>query len=332
MDCSIGSGRDSGVSRTARQGATAATAASKLVAELLQRCEFPSAQPGVVQHLNCAVSGGADSTALLVLAVATGAQVTAHHVDHALRAGSDQEASLVAEVSERLGAKFVSLKAVVEPGGDLEARARAARREVLPADALYGHTADDQAETLMIRLMRGTGPAGLAGMRSLQHPLLGLRRSETELLCAELGVQPFSDPSNTDPRFVRNRVRHEVLPLLNTVSARDVTPLLCRLADLCAEQADLISTLAQTQDPTDAKQLAALPPPLAAEVLRLWWIRATGIGYPPDAAAIDRILCVAAGESVSCQVSSGWSVLRSGGRLSLQQVTTSRTATVEAHE
>jgi tRNA(Ile)-lysidine synthase len=320
------------VSRPAPQSEIGATTANKLVAALLQRCEFPSAQLGVTQHLNCAVSGGPDSTALLVLAVATGAQVTAHHVDHALRAGSDQEALFVAELSEGLGAEFVSLKAAVEPGGDLEARARSARREVLPADALYGHTADDQAETLMIRLMRGTGPAGLAGMRSQQHPLLGLRRSETERLCAELGVQPFCDPSNTDPRFVRNRVRHEVLPLLNSVSARDVTPLLCRLADLCAEQADLISTLAQTQDPTDAKQLAALPSPLAAEVVRLWWIRATGIGYPPDAAAIDRILCVAAGDSVSCQVSSGWSVMRSGGRLSLQQVTMSRTATVEAHE
>ena len=303
-----------------------------LVAELLKRCAFPVEQPGSSQQLNCAVSGGPDSTALLILAVATGAQVTALHVDHGLREGSQEEAQIVAELAERVGAKFLSLTAVIHQGGDLEARARAARREVLPTDALFGHTADDQAETLLIRLMRGTGPAGLAGMSSQQHPLLGLRRADTELLCAQLGIEPFLDPSNTDPRFVRNRVRHEVLPLLNQVSARDVTPLLCRLAELCADQADLIAALAEPEDPTDAKGLSGLPPAVAAQVIRLWWERTTAIGYPPDAAAIDRILSVASGQSVSCQVGSGWSVMRTAGRLSLQQAARSGTATVQEHE
>ena len=294
-----------------------------LVAELLKRCVFPAEQSGTSRQLNCAVSGGPDSTALLILAVASGAQVTALHVDHGLREGSQEEAQIVAALAEGVGAQFVSLTAVIHQGADLEARARTARHEVLPADALFGHTADDQAETLLIRLMRGTGPAGLAGMSSQQHPLLGLRRADTELLCAQLGIAPFLDPSNNDPRFVRNRVRHEVVPLLNQVSARDVTPLLCRLAELCADQADLIAALAEAEDPTDAKGLSGLPPALAAQVVRMWWVRTTGIVYPPDAAAIDRILSVASGQSVSCQVGSGWSVMRTAGRLSLQQAVAS---------
>ncbi|MEI7886359.1 MAG: tRNA lysidine(34) synthetase TilS [Actinomycetes bacterium] len=307
-------------------------ATDPLVIALLKRCAFPEVPREGVQQLNCAVSGGADSTALLVLAVATGAHVTALHVDHGLREGSNNESQLVAELARSLGAEFVSLMAVVQPGGDLEARARAARLAALPEGALFGHTSDDQAETLLIRLMRGTGPAGLAGMRSEFHPLLGLRRSETESLCVRFGLQPFSDPSNNDPRFVRNRVRHEALPLLSQISDRDVTPLLCRLAELCAEQADLISALARSEDPCDAKVLASLPSALAAEVIRLWWSRSTGIVYPPDAAAIARILSVARGDSVSCEVGSGWRVMRTAGRLSLQHAAASETATVAADD
>ncbi len=322
MDCTVEASRDGRVSQAAEQ----------LVTDLLQRCVFPTPQSGVPQHLTCAVSGGPDSTALLVLARASSAKVTAVHIDHGLREGSCDEAQMVAELAATYGAAFVSLSAVIDPGSDLEARARAARHGVLPPDTLFGHTADDQAETLMIRMMRGTGPTGLAGMRSPQHPLLGLRRAETELLCTTLGIRPFLDPSNTDPRFVRNRVRHEVLPLLNQVSQRDVTPLLCRLADLSAEQADLIAALAATEDATDAQRLCALPAALAAEVIRLWWLSSTDIGYPPNAASTARILAVASGDAVSCQVGSGWSVRRSGGRLSLQCAAQQETATVEAHE
>ncbi|MEX0768236.1 MAG: tRNA lysidine(34) synthetase TilS [Microthrixaceae bacterium] len=303
-----------------------------LIADLLKRCVFPDSQLGTQQHLTCAVSGGPDSTALLVLATASSAKVTAVHVDHGLREGSVHEAQIVADLAATFGAEFVSLSAVIEQGPDLEARARAARHGVLPPDTLFGHTADDQAETLIIRLIRGTGPAGLAGMRSPQHPLLDLRRSDTELLCRTLGLRPFQDPSNTDPRFVRNRVRHEVLPLLNQVSERDVTPLLCRLADLCAEQADLITDLAAAEDATDAQRLSALPGAVASEVIRLWWLTTTGIAYPPNAGAITRILAVASGQAVSCQVGNGWSVRRSAGRLSLQCASQQETSTVEAHE
>jgi len=297
-----------------------------VVVDLLHRCRFPgalSSTPGsATQRTICAVSGGADSSALLVLAVAAGFDVTAIHVDHGLRSGSAAEADLVARLADELGAGSLSLTSVVEPGPDLESRARAARHAALPEDALFGHTADDQAETVLLRLLRGTGPAGLAAMRPDRHPLLALRRHETLGLCAHLGIEVFQDPSNDDPQFRRNRVRHELVPLIDSIAGRDVTPLLCRLAELSAHQADLIAELASIEDATDASRVAQLPPPVAAEVIRQWWSRDTGMAYPPDAAAMMRILDVAAGRAVGCEVGSGWSIRRSGGRLSLRRTGT----------
>ena len=286
-----------------------------VVAALLHRCTFPADSgdgPLVV-----AVSGGADSVALLALAVATGRPTTAVHVDHGLRPGSAAEAGPVADLCAAWGAQFQAQAVQVPDGPALEARARAARHAVLPSDALLGHTADDQAETVLLRLLRGTGPSGLAAMRPDRHPLLRLRRSDTEALCAHLGLTPFEDPSNRDPRFTRNRVRHEVLPLLADVAGRDPVPLLARLAALAAEQADVLDEVALLVDPTDAPALASLPPALAAAAVRAWWRTTTGSAHPPDAAALTRVLAVADGSSAGCDVVAGWSVRRTGGRLRL---------------
>lgn len=287
--------------------------AGELLARLLARCRFP--EPGAT--VTCAVSGGADSSALLVLAVAAGLEVTAVHVDHGLREGSAAEADLVGALAERFGAAFRAERVEVGDGADLEARARAARRAVLGPDALYGHTADDQAETVLLRLLRGTGPSGLAAMRPDTHPLLGLRRRDTEAVCATLGVEVVSDPSNTDPRFVRNRIRREVLPLLDDVAGRDVVPLLCRLAELSASQVEVLDALAAELDPTDARALTSSPRPVAVAALRQWWLDGTDLEHPPDAAAIARVLEVAAGGAVACDVVGGWRVHRREGRLRL---------------
>ena len=189
---------------------------------LLARCAFPPAG-------TAAVSGGADSTALLVLAVEAGCDVTAVHVDHGLRSGSATEADHVADLARDLGVPFRAERVVVEPGPNLEARARDARRAVLGPGAMTGHTADDRAETLLLQLVRGAGTTGLAAIRpGPTKPILDLRRHETRALCAERGLGVVDDPSNADPAFRRNRVRAEVLPLLDDIAERDVTPLLAR--------------------------------------------------------------------------------------------------------
>lgn len=289
--------------------------ASRLVGDLLKRCAFSPA----ARRVDLAVSGGADSSALLVLAVAAGLEAHAFHVDHGLRAGSDLEARRVGELAGRLGARFTSLTAAVTDGPDLEARAREVRHGALPEGVLFGHTMDDLAETVLLRIMRGTGPGGLASMRYDRHPILGLRRSETVALCRELSIAVVDDPSNLDPRFRRNRVRHEVLPLLGDVADRDVTPLIARLAHQSAEQADLIDELARDLDASDARALAATHRVLAAVAIRHWWSDSTGDPYPPDSAAIERILGVAHGSAVSCQVHSGWVIRRTGQRLRIER-------------
>lgn len=289
------------------------TSADPVVADLLARAAFPS--PGT--EVTCAVSGGADSCALLALAVAAGLVVTAVHVDHGLRTGSHTEADLVASLASAWGAAFRAETVQVAEGGDLEARARAARRAVLPPDTLHGHTADDQAETVLLRLLRGTGPAGLAAMRPATHPLLSLRRAETVALCAHLGVEPFEDPTNTDPRFTRNRVRREVVPLLDDVAGRDVVPLLCRLAELAAEDAALVDAQASVIDPTDVAALRAAPQAVAVAALRRWWHECTGVEHPPDRAATERALAVVHGTSRACDLAAGWRLERTAGRLRL---------------
>ena len=282
---------------------------------LLARCSFPA--PG--RALTCAVSGGPDSLALLALATMAGCAVTAVHVDHGLRPGSAAEAEVVAAAAERFGAAWRSVSVVVDDGPDLVARARAARRQVLPADHATGHTADDRAETVLLAVLRGSGLDGLAALRpGPTHPIVGLRRRETHALCDALRLEPVRDPSNDDPRFRRNRVRHEVLPLLDDVAARDVVPLLCRLADLATVDVDLLEALtaAHVPDPTDGRAVAAAPDALARRALR-GWLRAGADDehHPPSSAAVARVLAVARGEALGTEVGGGRSVRRSGGRL-----------------
>ncbi|MHB1090622.1 MAG: tRNA lysidine(34) synthetase TilS [Ilumatobacteraceae bacterium] len=279
-----------------------------LVVAALSRCMFPPTGSAVT----CAVSGGADSTALLILSVTHGCRVTAIHVDHGLRPDSHLEAEHVRALAKKLGADFVTKQVHIEPGGNLEARAREARYNVLPAEVLTGHTADDQAETVLINLLRGAGLRGLSGMRpNHQHPLLRLRRAETQTLCEALNIEVVNDPSNDDQQFQRNRIRHELLPLLDELAKRDVTALLARHADILRSDADLLDELATHLDPSDARELVAAPIALARRAIRAW----IAAPYPPDAATVERVLAVANGEALACDIGDSRQVRRSHQRL-----------------
>ena len=279
---------------------------------LRSRCTFPL--PGT--PVTCAVSGGADSLALLVLATAAGCVPTAVHVDHGLRPGSADEYRTVRAAAERLGVASRTVRVDLAPGPNLEARARAARYAALPGDVLTGHTADDQAETVLINLLRGAGLDGLAGMRSsTRRPLLQLRRSETHALCAALELSVVDDPSNDDRRFVRNQVRHEVLPTLSATAGRDLVPVLARQAELLRDEAELLDLLAGGLDPTDARGLAAAPVALARRAVRRWLTE--GADHPPDAATVQRVLDVACGATLACDVGGGRRVTRTRQQLTL---------------
>jgi tRNA(Ile)-lysidine synthase len=282
-------------------------------AGFLARCAFPSSG-----RVDCAVSGGPDSIALLVLARAAQLDVTAWHVDHGLRPDSAADAVVVEQACHLVGASFRSVSVSVAPGPNLEARARAARYAALPADVATGHTADDQAETVLLALMRGAGIDGLAAMRpGPRRPILALRRSDTNEICRTMGITPVIDPTNSDLALRRNRIRHELLPLANEIAARDLVPLLARSARVLRADADLLDSLSTALDPTDVAALRGAPPPLAYRALRRWLATAAG-GYPPDSAAIARVMEVVHDRARACEVTGVGRVARTAGRLRIE--------------
>lgn len=327
----------------AAPAASGGSASTGGVDDLLARCRFPGPVGGPV---TLAVSGGPDSMALMVLATRAGLGGEVVHVDHGLRPGSAAEAAVVARAATDLGWGFRAERVEVAPGPDLEARARLARYGVLPAGVLTGHTMDDQGETVLLNVLRGAALDGWAGMRTtapaaptdegpptaaragagrwIRRPLLGLRRAETAELCRRLGLTTVADPSNDDARFRRNRVRSEVVPLLNDVARRDVVPILARQARLAAEDVALLDQLSEAVDPTDVRALKEAPPPLARRAVRRW-LRAAGSAapelHPPSSSEVERVLRVAWGEARACQLAGGWRVERRRGRLILTEPT-----------
>lgn len=283
------------------------------IGALLSRCNFPERGAAV----SCAVSGGADSLALMILASHHGLTVTAHHVDHQLREESHRDVEIVSEVARRLDIAVVTHTVSVGAGPNLEARAREARYSVLPTDVMTGHTADDQAETVLINLLRGAATQGLSAMTpSHRRPLLGLRKADTRRVCELFDVSPVDDETNRDVTFLRNNVRHRLIPLMNEVSKRDLVPILCRAADVMRDDNDLLEELSAEIDPTDALALSNVPRPLARRAVRRWLAHP----YPPDQATVERVLDVAAGVSLACDVGDGREVRRTKQRLRLQEV------------
>ena len=246
-----------------------------------------------------ACSGGPDSLALAAAvafeAPRAGVPAGLVTVDHGLQNGSARQAERVASVGYELGLDPVESVAVtVGTGGGPEAAARRARYAALDAlaaawdaDVLLGHTLDDQAESVLLGLGRGSGPRSIAGMRprtgSYVRPLLGVRRATTVAACAALGLDAWHDPHNTDRSLQRVRLRLDVLPLLEDVLQGGVAEALAHTARLLRDDLDALDALAaEVADPDDVATLAALPAALRTRVLRAW-ARASGAGELSEA-------------------------------------------------
>lgn len=227
------------------------------------------AQAGYPRHVLVACSGGPDSLALAAVAAyfARRGHVDGHPVtvgavvvDHQLQEGSAGVAAETARALRDLGLAPVEIRAVTvaTAGMGPEAAAREARHAALEAAAagqgagaiLLGHTLDDQAEQVLLGLARGSGTRSLAGMRPerglLLRPFLGLRRADTEEICEVEQLQPWHDPTNSDPAFARSRTRVEVLPHLEEKLGPGVAESLARTASILQLDADYLEDVAET--------------------------------------------------------------------------------------
>jgi len=281
----------------------AATRRPPAVARVLQRVTATVRAHELVVPGNLvlvSVSGGPDSVCLLYslwhLRRLLKIRLAVFHFDHRLRADSAADAAYVRRLSARLGVPFQLRAAGDAPakGVSVEAWATMARkkaandvRRAIGAGAIAdGHTLDDQAETVLLNLLRGTGLEGLAGIDPGRgsrwiHPLIDVERSDVEAFCRALHLRPRRDPMNEDRRFLRAAIRHDVLPAIERATGRDVRGAIARTAE--ALRADRDELYAATDDAfegvvegergrevrLDAKALCALPPSLAMRVIRL---------------------------------------------------------------
>jgi tRNA(Ile)-lysidine synthase len=269
-----------------------------------------------------ACSGGPDSLALLALTCERGFDVTAVYVDHGLRAGTAHEAAVVAAAAARFGATARRVAVDVGHGPNLEARARDARydalervrRDVGAVAILVGHTRDDQAETVLLNVLRGSATAGLAGMRprrgAVRRPLLDTRRAETVELCARLGLAPVHDPMNDDGDHRRVWLRREVIPYLERGADRDLVEVLARQADVARDDDALLDELAAANATVEVRELANKPRALARRIVRQF------LGAPPASlATVERVLRVVHGACRATELPGGDRIERIGGRL-----------------
>jgi tRNA(Ile)-lysidine synthase len=277
-----------------------------------------------------AVSGGADSTALLLilaeLAHELGIVIHVAHFDHRTRPKqSAEDADFVAKLANRIGAPIRVGRA--DKPTKTEDAARIARYEFLRRAAgeigataiATGHTRDDQAETVLLHLTRGSGLAGLAGMRPLREgiarPLLAIGRTETVAVCRAARIRPRTDPTNRSLKFARNRVRLEILPKLAKINPR-ASEAIARFAEAAAElqiedDVDIAQTLARARD-KDAVVIAALEPAVRGRALALAWRDATGreLGARHRAALVE--LTATEDGSKSCDLPGGRAIREYG--------------------
>ncbi|MDQ6850643.1 MAG: tRNA lysidine(34) synthetase TilS [Actinomycetota bacterium] len=291
-----------------------------------------------------ACSGGADSLALAAAvafeAPRAGVARALVTVDHGLHAGSRLQADRVAALGYELGFDPVEVVPVsVGRAGGPEAAARAARYAALSnlgaaldASVLLGHTLDDQAETVLLGLGRGSGPRSIAAMvpRSGPYvrPLLAMRRVTTVAACAALGLVPWDDPANSDSSLQRVRLRREVLPLLEEVLQGGVAEALARTAALLRDDLDALDSLAAAASSAanashqrgatgelDVAALAELPRALRTRVLRAWALTQGAAELSArHVAALDALVTSWHGQG-PLELPGGVRVVRASGRL-----------------
>ncbi len=313
---------------------TTAPALRNAVRHWLEKCEAGDL-------VLVAVSGGADSLALAYVlsleAPKLAVKVHAVTIDHQLQPGSGAQASRVLDQMNSLGIQTTIQKVTVTMSEGLEASARKARyaaldlvgNEMVAAAIFLGHTRDDQAETVLLGLARGSGTRSLSGMASHHkkyiRPLLSITRTQTEKLCEEVGLQPWQDPHNKDLNFARVRVRLDALPTLERTIGPGISQALARSADLLRQDADALDAWAQREinqlDLADLEcgYLANLPQAIRSRIIKAAIYAAgapSGSISAEHLASVEGLITAWSGQGAA-DLPGGVKVERLSGRLSL---------------
>ncbi len=285
---------------------------ARIRADILERTRLPDGSMVV------ALSGGADSSALLAIAALEQREVRAIHIHHG-QPHSERAATAAAATARMLGVSLDVVTVDVAAGSGFEHRARAARYGALsacidsPAWILTGHTLDDLAETVLMRLARGSGLDGLSGIPETrppyQRPFLRVRRSETRELCVLAGLPFYDDPTNTDERFLRNRIRRRLIPVLVEAFGTDPSEKLAASAlELQRERGFLDRLAVEVEVEVAAGEasvalsaLDSIDPVLVSRVLRRMWMM-LGFEHPLEAQPVARVMSVLAGSSRAAQL------------------------------
>lgn len=276
-----------------------------LETEAFQELDIPEG-PLVV-----ALSGGADSAALAYLCGRLGREVTSLHVDHGLT-HSERLRTAAQNIADALGIEMKTIRIDVPDGPSPEGQARTARYEVLcgqDASVLTAHTMNDVVETMLINLIRGTGPDGLTGIPlhrqpNIYRPILGITRSETREIASLAGLAFVDDPSNQDRSILRNHVRLDLIPLFEAANPKFVESM-ATTARLLGADREMIEDLSRPhlqKEGAPVGVLTALPRPVADRVVRRLLTRA---GVEPDASSMERAWSVITGETARQELKGG---------------------------
>lgn len=306
----------------------------KTVAATLRRRRLLAGNDAVL----VALSGGADSTALVAVLAALRDEgrlksVSALHVDHGLRVGGDLDAACARASCDRLAVPFRSVKVQVG-GGNVQAAARRARYRALRAEAertgatriATGHTLSDQAETFLLRALRGAGARGLSAIPPRRgpiiRPLIDAGRDEILAFLEARGLRWREDPSNATPRYARNAVRLELVPVLRRLEPR-FERALARAADLLRDDERALSRRAASivggERSADVSALLAEPRAVRRRAVRSLWREASGGARALPAARVDEVLALCGrGGPGRLSLPGGFEALAAYGRLTVQ--------------
>jgi tRNA(Ile)-lysidine synthase len=288
------------------------------------------------------VSGGRDSVALLHALVGAGyRRLIVCHLDHRLRPDSADDARFVAALAKawslraQIGRENVSGRArrhqqsveTAARDARLAFFAKVARLHECPRIFL-AHHADDQAETFLFNLFRGTGVTGLGGMRQIAanesgfeiaRPLLAIWREEIDEYIAEHRLEFREDVSNLDPRFTRNRLRHEIIPALSAAFGRDVRRAVWRAAEIFRDEDDFLSSLPAVRHlppELNVRELREQPAALQRRVLHRW-LKVGGIAHV-GFDEVESVRALLSGARAKANLPGGWHARRNSGRIFLQ--------------